>query len=84
MGYLQTTLGKYSEAEEFYKKSLVIFTQLFETHPDVAQNQNDLAWIYFKRGQYNEAEGLYIQSLETREKCLGKDHPHVARSTKTY
>lgn len=33
---------------------------------------------FYKQGRYQEAEQLYIQSREIREKSLGKDHPDVA------
>jgi len=49
-------------------------------HPDVAQSLNNLAALYYKQGQYTQAEQLYKRSLAIREKALGPDHPDVAQS----
>ena len=36
--------------------------------------------MYESQGQYNDAEPLYLQSLDIRKRQLGNDHPHVATS----
>ena len=46
----------------------------------MAESVNNLANLYSDMGRYAEAEPLYRQSLEIREKKLGYDHPHVAAS----
>ncbi|WP_254434466.1 tetratricopeptide repeat protein, partial [Dolichospermum sp. UHCC 0352] len=49
-------------------------------HPDVARSLNGLALLYYSQGRYNDAEPLYLQSLDIRKRQLGNDHPDVARS----
>jgi hypothetical protein len=44
-------MGKYDLAAKYYQESCTIMEQLFGEHPEVAQNQNDLAWIYFKQAR---------------------------------
>jgi CHAT domain-containing protein/Tfp pilus assembly protein PilF len=47
------------------------------------QKINDLvkqAEAYFKKGDYEKTEPLRVEVLTLREKALGKDHPHVAKS----
>jgi tetratricopeptide (TPR) repeat protein len=39
-----------------------------------------LALLYYNQGRYEEAEPLYLQALELREKLFGNDHPDVATS----
>jgi Flp pilus assembly protein TadD len=39
---------------------------------------NGLALLYDSQGRYNDAEPLYLQSLDIRKRQLGNDHPDVA------
>ncbi|MBD1213470.1 MAG: ATP-binding protein, partial [Dolichospermum circinale Clear-D4] len=39
-----------------------------------------LALLYYFQGRYNDAEPLFLQSLDIRKRQLGNDHPHVASS----
>ena len=41
---------------------------------------NGLALLYDSQGRYNDAEPLYLQSLDIRKRQLGNDHPDVAQS----
>ncbi|MDK2459800.1 tetratricopeptide repeat protein, partial [Aphanizomenon sp. PH219] len=41
---------------------------------------NNLAGLYESQGRYNDAEPLYLQSLDIRKRQLGDDHPDVASS----
>ncbi|PPJ64013.1 tetratricopeptide repeat protein, partial [Cuspidothrix issatschenkoi] len=47
---------------------------------DVATSLNNLAGLYDSQGRYNDAEPLYLQSLDIRKRQLGDDHPDVATS----
>jgi len=49
-------------------------------HPDVATDLNNLALLYFAKGEYARAEPLYQRALAIREKALGSEHPDVATS----
>ena len=53
---------------------------LGEEHPSVASSLNNLAYLYYSQGRYEEAEPLFIQSLDMRKKLLGEEHPDVATS----
>ena len=37
---------------------------------------NNLALLYNNQGKYEEAESLYVECLEIRERTLGKEHPY--------
>src|SRR5262249_48365774 len=73
--------GKYSDAEDLYKRALKIRERaLGPHHPDVAHTINNLANVYRVQGKYGEAEGLYKRALAIREKALGANHPDVGQT----
>ena len=41
---------------------------------------NNLADLYWNQGRYDEAEPLYLETLETRKRVLGDDHPDTLNS----
>jgi tetratricopeptide (TPR) repeat protein len=41
---------------------------------------NNLTLLYRKQGRYAEAEPLYLETLETRKRVLGDDHPDTVVS----
>ncbi|WP_375506501.1 tetratricopeptide repeat protein [uncultured Nostoc sp.] len=45
-------------------------------HPDVADSLNNLGLNYFKQGNYKEAESLFLQAFEIRERRLGVKLSH--------
>ena len=51
-------------------------------HPNVAVGLKNLALLYYKQGQYAQAEPLYMRALAIVEKALGPDHHYVATSLK--
>ncbi|PSB22813.1 hypothetical protein C7B76_02550 [filamentous cyanobacterium CCP2] len=64
--YLNQNL--YNEAEAWQSKNLSILLDLHEeTHPDVIKSLNNLAFLYFERGEYSKAEELYSKNLELLE-----------------
>ena len=53
----------------------VTFTTLCEYHPNNVTTMNNLAEIYKRQGEYDEAENLHENCLEEREAMIGDDHP---------
>ena len=47
-------------------------------HPSVAAAVNNLAIIYYLKGDLDKAESLYQRTLKIREDAFGPDHPGVA------
>ena len=71
-----STQGKYSEAEELYKRALAIREHsLGESHPDVAQTLNNLARVYRDQGRYGDAERLFKRALTIREQAPARTIP---------
>ncbi|MEE9597656.1 MAG: tetratricopeptide repeat protein [Acidiferrobacterales bacterium] len=52
--------------------------------PYVAVDLNNVAFLYYRQGQYAEAEPLIKRALVTQEKALGKNQPHVAQTLENY
>jgi len=52
--------------------------------PRLTVTLNNLAGLYWDRGNYGAAEPLYERSLAIREKALDPDHPDVAQSLENY
>ena len=44
-------------------------------HPDTLSSMNHLALLYWKQGRYDEAESLYLETVEIRRRVLGESHP---------
>ncbi len=53
---------------------------LGKEHPDTLDSIDSLAVLYQSQGRYSEAEPLYKQALQLREKVLGKEHPDTLDS----
>ena len=79
LAYLYKSMGKYTEAEPLYVRSLVISEeQLGAHHPSTATSLNNLAGLYESMGRYTEAEPLYVRSLAIDQEVYGENHPEVA------
>ena len=53
-------------------------------HPDVAQSLNNLALLYRRQGQYEQAELLYRRALAIWEKVFVSGHPDLATYLENY
>jgi hypothetical protein len=50
---------------------------LGDNHPHTLNSMNGLASLYRAQGRYDEAELLYLETLEARKSVLGDNHPHT-------
>ncbi|MTJ37502.1 tetratricopeptide repeat protein [Dolichospermum sp. UHCC 0406] len=66
-------------AQKYLNQAIVLQTQ-FQQQDALANSLNNLAGLYESQGRYNDAEPLYLQSLDIRKHQLGDDHPFVASS----
>ncbi|WP_413171640.1 tetratricopeptide repeat protein [Anabaena azotica] len=64
---------------EPHLKKMIAWCQNTE-NTQLAYCLNQLALLYYSQGRYNDAEPLYLQSLDIRKHQLGADHPNVATS----
>ncbi|MBD2021152.1 tetratricopeptide repeat protein, partial [Leptolyngbya sp. FACHB-36] len=61
-------------------EEVIKITQTSGSEIEVALSLAWLAFLYELQGRYSEAEPLYVQALDIRQRQLGSDHPHVATS----
>ena len=73
-----TNLETFNLIEPHLKKMIA----WWENQEDIefAVSLNGLALLYHSQGRYNDAEPLYLQSLDIRKRQLGNDHLDVASS----
>ena len=50
-----------------------------EDHADVATSYNNLALVYERLGEYNQAKELHEKALTIRKQIFGEDHKYVER-----
>ena len=80
-GLVYHSIGKYSLAEGFHKKALMIREEIFgEYHTDTASSYNNLASVYISLGQYNQAKELLEKALVIWKKINGENHVDVSTS----
>ncbi|OFY84878.1 MAG: hypothetical protein A3F72_18010 [Bacteroidetes bacterium RIFCSPLOWO2_12_FULL_35_15] len=81
LGLVQKALGKFSESESSYKKSISIYKFLNKTnHPDYASPVNNLGELYRGMGRLQEAFNSFVEVLEVRRKMGGTEHPNYANA----
>ena len=81
MGGVYRNLGLLEEAEELFRDSLDMRTELFgNDHPDTLVTANWLAVVLTEQGRLDEVEAMDIDILERRRRVLGDRHPHTLRS----
>jgi tetratricopeptide (TPR) repeat protein/transcriptional regulator with XRE-family HTH domain len=79
LAYYLRERARYLEAEAFYKRALLIRTQVLGAdHLDTAQSYYNLGRLYFDQGKHAPAEAHYQRAWEIRERLLGPRHPDVA------
>ncbi len=89
--------GDHDRAETLYREALAMKDDLYRdaldkglevpqedgVEIDIAKSLSNLATILMTRGDYEQAERLYRQSLEIREKLLEPEHPDIATSLRS-
>ena len=72
-------LKKYTDALEYYQKTLAIRERVLGgEHQDTAESYNDIGHIYVAQEKYNEALEEYHKARAINERVLGAAHPQVA------
>jgi CHAT domain-containing protein len=70
-----------TEATVEYETAVRLAVKLYgKEHLRTARLYHNLAYQYWKTGEFGRAEPLYLRSLAIEEAKLGKDHPGVAIS----
>ena len=69
---------RYDDAEAAYRPALAINRKLLgESHPTIANNLSNIAYVEYAKGETKSAIKTLRQSLDMSRKELGPDHPEV-------
>lgn len=80
LGALYYDLGRYDEAEAFFRKSLSIWPLYAVSHPaEYAASTNALATLLLDRRRHHAAEALYRKTMPEWRDRLPPDDPTLAR-----
>lgn len=80
-GCIYDSIGKYSEAEDFHEKSLMISTRIYgEEDVHVADSCVNLGNVHFHTGKKRLVKDLYEKSIAIYKKTFGEDSLDVADS----
>jgi tetratricopeptide (TPR) repeat protein len=78
-------LGEISRAEQYCRRALAVFEEVYGTNSVHAiPPLSLLAAIYQQQGNYTEAETLFKQALAVTEAKLGPEHPDMASVLSAY
>jgi CHAT domain-containing protein/Tfp pilus assembly protein PilF len=83
MGDLYQALGKTDEAQKSYQQAEGVWQAVArsgERSTDEALTLGRLGWLFQADGKYANAEGLFRDALDLRQKKLPPGHPDVAMS----
>ena len=73
MGLLYSTMGRYSESEEYTNQALELNKEMFGTeHAAYGVCLNNLSMLYRDLGKYNESESYINQALKVIENAQSK------------
>jgi tetratricopeptide (TPR) repeat protein len=81
---LQFAQGKPDQAEPLFQQGLTLLKAKDPNSREVATSLYELAELYQRQKKYSDAEPLYRQVLEMRERALGSDHLDVAATLASY
>jgi len=77
LGYALLKAGEPARAEPLLERAVAIHQQVNETADEIAPF-DQLASLYVQQGRFDEAETLYLQSVERSRRRFGEIHPETA------
>ncbi|CAF1072341.1 unnamed protein product [Rotaria sp. Silwood1] len=81
LGEIKCHKGNYTEALEFYQKSLEIREKcLPSNHPDLAATYNGIGLIHDNMGEYAKALEFYQKSLDIQQTSISSNQPKLAET----
>src|SRR5690348_16630348 len=75
--------GRYAQAEKLLLSAIREAETFGADDPRLALSLDNLAWLYYRQGKYEQALGPARRSLEIREKKFGPNERPVAWSLST-
>lgn len=84
LGNFYRTQGRFAEAEENLMKSLTIRGTVLDTvHPDYVKSQEDLAILYWKKGDLAKADASYKIAMDKSLDFINRYFPPMSEAEKT-
>ncbi len=84
LGNFYRTQGRFAEAEENLLKSMTIRgTTLDTNHPDYVKSQEDLAILYWKKGDLAKADASYKIAMDKSLDFINRYFPPMSEAEKT-
>ncbi|MFT7612392.1 MAG: tetratricopeptide (TPR) repeat protein/CHAT domain-containing protein [Parvicellaceae bacterium] len=77
---VHTAQGQFQNAEKTIKQAIKIAHNLGEDNPDYSNSVSSLGILYYNLGNYEQAEPLYLKSLELTKKIYGEQHSEYGNS----
>lgn len=85
LGAMLAKQGRLDEAQAKYERSLELYrTILSDSHPLIANLENNLGYLFFRRGLYGRALPMIYSSISRLAKALGEDNPHTQQAMRNY
>jgi tetratricopeptide (TPR) repeat protein len=79
LGDAEDELGRFSESEKHYKRSITLWESVGgEAREAVTLPMNNLAIVYTHMSRYADAERLFLRGLTIRTELKGSGHPDLA------
>jgi tetratricopeptide (TPR) repeat protein len=79
LGDVEDELGRFSESEKRYKRSITLWESLGgEAREALTRPLNNLAIVYSHMSRHADAERLYLRALSIRTELKGSGHPDLA------
>jgi non-specific serine/threonine protein kinase/serine/threonine-protein kinase len=54
--------------------------ELGPDHPETILSMKELGWLYYRQGQLDEAEEIFLEAIHRARRALGEDHPAMLMS----
>jgi tetratricopeptide (TPR) repeat protein len=79
LGDAEDELGRFSESEKHYKRSITLWESLGgEAREALTRPLNNLAIVYSHMSRHADAQRLYLRALAIRTELRGSGHPDLA------
>jgi len=75
LGVAESALGRFNEAENLYRRALLIWEKIPGREASAARILSNLSQLLVSEGRYSEAEAMGRRALEIHEEVVGTGHP---------
>jgi tetratricopeptide (TPR) repeat protein len=85
LGVILAKGGRLDKAQAKYERTLELYrTILPESHPLIANLENNLGYLFFRRKLYGQALPMIYNSIPRLAKALGPENPHTQQAARNY